>query len=146
MTGFLLDTNVVSELTRPRPDGNVVAFLDREPDLWLCTVVLHELEYGLRLLPAGKRRESLTAALEAMLAGYEDRIIPLGGAEAIAASDLRASAKKDGRIVHLGDALIAGTAATHGLTVATRNISDFEGLGVALIDPWKGLSGAPINP
>ena len=138
MTGFLLDTNVISELTRPEPDANVVAFLDSQPDLWLCTVVLHELDYGLRLLPAGKRRESLQAAIAALIAAYEDQIILLDRAEAQASASLRAMAKTDGRILHLGDALIAGTAATHGLTVATRNTGDFEGLGVPMVNPWIG--------
>ena len=136
MTGFLLDTNVISELTRPEPDVCVAAFLDAQPDLWLCTVVLHELDYGLRLLPAGKRRDALTDALAALITGYDDRIIPLERREARAASELRARAKAAGRVLHLGDALIAGIAAAHGLTVATRNTGDFEGLGVALVNPW----------
>lgn len=137
MTGFLLDTNVISELTRSTPNRNVVAFLNKCPNLWLCTIVLHELDYGLRLLPEGQRRESLTLAVKALVANYKDRIIPLDRAEARAASDLRAKARADGRVLHLGDALIAGTAATHALTVATRNIGDFQGLGVALADPWE---------
>ncbi len=137
MTGFLLDTNVISELTRPIPDSNVVAFLNNQPDLWLCTIVLHELDYGLNLLPEGQRRDNLTFAITALVANYEDRIIPLDRAAARAASDLRAKARAGGRVLHLGDALIAGTAASRALTVATRNTADFKGLGVPLANPWR---------
>ena len=136
MTGFLLDTNVISELTRPQPDSNVIAFLQAEPDLWLSTVVLHEIEFGLQLLPEGKRRERLEQAVSALVEGYADRVIPLERAEARAASALRVQARAQGRVLHLADALIAGTAASHGLTLATRNIADFEGLDLALLDPW----------
>ena len=136
MVAFLIDTNVVSELTRPVPDLNVVAFLDAQPDIWLSTVVLHELEYGLGILPAGKRRNELSSTIANLVAEYGDRIIPLERAEAQAAAKLRAAAKNSGRVLHLGDALIAGTAKMHALTIATRNIADFDGLGVPVINPW----------
>ena len=70
MNGFLLDTNVVSELTRDRPDPRVIAFLSEQTDLWLSTLVLHELEYGLELLPSGARRDGLGAVLAAFIAQY----------------------------------------------------------------------------
>ena len=75
MTGFLLDTNVVSELTRDRPDPRVVAFLSAQPDLWLSTLVLHELEYGLELLPAGSRREGLDGHFAAGHAPARQRLV-----------------------------------------------------------------------
>lgn len=136
MSGFLLDTNVISELTRATPDSGVVAFLMREPDTWLSSVVLHELEFGVRLLPPGRRREDLTAALAAILAEFEDRILALEHREAAQAAALRADAQLSGRTLRLGDALIAGTARTHRLAVATRNVGDFEGLDVEVINPW----------
>ena len=137
MGGFLIDTNVVSELTRPAPDLNVIAFLNAQHDIWLSTVVLHELEYGLGILPAGKRRDELSGTITDLVDEYADRIIPLERAEAQAAATLRAAAKTSGRVLHLGDALIAGTAKTHALTIATRNIADFDGLGVAVTNPWN---------
>lgn len=139
MAGFLIDTNVVSELTRPEPDLNVMAFLDAQPDIWLSTVVLHELEYGLGLLPAGKRRNELLSMIANLVAEYGDRIIPLERAEAQAAAELRVAAKNSGRVLHLGDALIAGTAKMHALTIATRNVADFDGLGVRMANPWNTL-------
>ena len=137
MTGFLLDTNVVSELTRDRPDPRVVAFLSAQPDLWLSTLVLHELEYGLELLPAGSRREGLGAVLTAFIAEYEDRILPLDRMAAGWAARFRARAHHSGRVLDLGDALIAGIARAHDLSLATRNVRDFDRLDVVVSNPWE---------
>ncbi|MCY4547101.1 MAG: PIN domain-containing protein [Defluviicoccus sp.] len=136
MRGFLVDTNVVSEPMRDAPDPRVVAFLSRHDELWLSAIVLHEIAFGLALLPPGRRREAIEAALTAFVALYEDRILPLGRTEASHAAAMRARARRSGRVLDLGDALIAGTAAAHDLAVATRNVRDFQGLGVDVVDPW----------
>lgn len=137
MRGFLLDTNVISELARNNPDPGVVAFLSGQEELWLSAVVLHELEFGLGLLPEGRRRDGIGAAVSVFVEEYEDRVLPLGRAEAAHAAALRVRARRAGRTLDLGDALIAGTAAAHELAVATRNVRDFDGLGLDLVDPWK---------
>ena len=137
MTGFLLDTNVISELTRDRPEPRVVAFLSEQPDLWLSALVLHELEYGLELLPPGARRDGLGEALAAFVAEYEDLVLPLDRMAAAWAARLRARAQRSGRVVDLGDALIAGTARAHDLSIATRNVRDFERMEVEVTDPWE---------
>ena len=137
MRGFLLDTNVISELTKDAPNPGVVAFLSEHGELWLSAVVLHELEFGVRLLPPGRRRDSIGAAVSALVEEYEDRVLPLGRAEATHAAVFRAWARRSGRTLDLGDALIAGTAAAHELAVATRNVRDFDGLGLDLVDPWN---------
>ena len=139
MNGFLLDTNVVSELTKATPDSRVVAFLATQDDLWLPTIVLHELEFGLNLLPPGRRRNRIRAALSALLMEYGDRVLPLDRPEAEQAATLRAQARRSGRVLHLADALIAGTAKVHDLAVATRNVADFEGLSVTVINPWEAM-------
>lgn len=139
MNGFLLDTNVVSELTKATPDSLVVAFLAAQDDLWLPTIVLHELEFGLNLLPPGRRRNRIRVALSALLMEYGDRILPLDRPEAEQAAALRAQARRAGRVLHLADALIAGTAKVHDFAVATRNVADFEGLGVTVINPWEAM-------
>lgn len=136
MRGYLLDTNVISELTRDVPAPGVVAFLSEHDELWLSSVVLHELEFGLRLLPPGRRRDAIGAAVSAFVAEYEGRVLGIGRAEASHAAVLRAWARQAGRTLEVGDALIAGTAAAHELAVATRNVRDFDGLGVEVIDPW----------
>ena len=137
MNGFLLDTNVVSELTRTEPNSNVIEFLSEHQDLWLSAVVLHELEFGLQLLPDGQRRDLLSAALAGIITEYQDRILPVDREVAVRAAAFRAQAHRGGRALDLGDALIAGTAGAHDLSVTTRNVADFSGLDVRVINPWE---------
>ena len=137
MSGYLIDTNVVSELTKASPDSGVVAFLSEQDNLWLSPVVLHELEFGLQSLPRGRRRDGLQQVLSDFITEFEDRILPLERIEAVWAARLRVEAHLAGRVLHLGDALIAGTAKAHGLSVATRNVSDFDGLDVSVTNPWQ---------
>ena len=134
----LLDTNVISELTKDRPASGVVAFLAEPADLWLPSLVVHELEFGLRLMPSGRRRERLRTSLSALVAEYADRILPLDRTGAEWAARFRARAEQAGRSPDLGDALIAGTAKANDLSVATRNVKDFEDLGVDVVNPWDG--------
>ena len=136
MSGVLLDTNVISELTRPEPAPPVLAFLAEHGDLWLSALVLHELEFGLLLLPRGRRRTELRDVLSDFVRRYEDRILPVGRGAARQAARLRADVRRKGRTLDLGDALIAGTARVHGLGVATRNVADLEGLGLRVTNPW----------
>ena len=137
MSGFLLDTNVVSEMTKSRPSPLVIAFLARTADLWLASLVVHELEFGLRLAPPGRRRDRLRADLSRFLTDYADRILPIDRAGAVWAARFRAHAVRSGRPPDVTDILIAGTAKAHGLAVATRNVRDFEGLGVEVVNPWE---------
>ena len=137
MTGYLLDTNVISELTRDDPDQQVVAFLSNQPDLWLSVMLIHEVGYGLRLLPQGQSRSRLSEMQSSILDSYEDRILPLDRAGAEWSAELRAQARRAGRSVDLGDVLIAGIAKAHDLTVVTRNIDHFDGLDVEAINPWE---------
>lgn len=140
MNGFLLDTNVISELTRDAPHPGVTAFLDAHSELWLSAVVLHELDFGIDLLPAGRRRDSISSTLAALVAEFADRVLPLGRPEAAQAATLRVRAHRSGRVLDLGDALIAGTAMANALSVATRNVGDFEGLGLDVVNPWAHLA------
>jgi predicted nucleic acid-binding protein len=138
MRGFLLDTNVVSETAKPAPNPRVVAFLADRVDLWLPVIVLHELEYGVRLMPAGRRRDARRATLMALTGRFHRRLLPIGRDEAGHASRLRAHARRAGRTVHLGDALIAGTATANDLVLATRNVDDFAPFDIELLNPWTG--------
>lgn len=137
MTGFLLDTNVISELARNVPAPPVVAFLSKHQDLWTSTIVLHELEFGLRLLPLGQPRDRLRATLSEFITGYEDRVLPLERMGTEWAAHFRAQAHRAGRVLDLGDALIAGTAKAHDLALATRNVADFGNLDLDVVNPWK---------
>ena len=136
MSGFLLDANVVSETMRSTPHKHVVAFLTRRDELWLSSILIHELEYGGQRLPRGQRRLALRNALRNVLADYRDRILDLNPGAAVWAARFRAQARGLGRTLDLGDALIAGTARSHELTIATRNVRDFAGLDVNVVNPW----------
>lgn len=135
--GYLLDTNVMSEPSRPEPDSGLMAFMSGRADGYVSAITVHELRFGLESMLDGKRREHLMMSVERLLASYRDRIIPLGSAEARAAATLRREAKAGGRVLHLADALLAGTAQVHCLTLATRNVADFETLGLSLHNPWS---------
>ncbi len=137
MSGFLLDTNVISELTRDVPHPAVVAFLSEQEDLWLPTLVVYELEYGVQLLAPGRRRDNLQAVVSNLIAAYAQRILPLDRPAAESAARLRAQARRMGRPLDLGAALIAGIALSNAMTIATRNVRDFDNVGVAITNPWS---------
>ncbi|MYA32116.1 MAG: type II toxin-antitoxin system VapC family toxin [Gemmatimonadales bacterium] len=137
MSGVLLDTNVISELTEAVPAPPVVAFLSARDDLWLSALVLHELGFGLRLLPRGSRRDALNGVLSEFIRRYEDRVLPVDERAAVWAARFRAEARGWGRPLDLGDALIAGTAKANDLSVATRNVTDFEGFDLVVTNPWE---------
>lgn len=134
---LLLDTNVVSELTREAPDPAVSAFISSQSDLWLASVVVYEMEYGLLLLPAGRRRDNVALANSRVLAAFRDRILPLDRAGAEWAARFRAQTRRRGHELSVNDAFIAGTAMANDLTVVTRDVSDFAGLDIKIINPWE---------
>ena len=136
MTSFLLDTNVISELTKPIPEAQVQAFLTVETDLWIPAITLYELEFGVQDLPQGRRREQLHNSILTILSSYANRIIPLGRQEAEEAAKLQAIAKSTGNNISLADCLIAGTAKVYDLCVVTRNVRDFAPLSVTIHNPW----------
>ena len=99
-------------------------------------MAVHELAFGLQLLPSGQRRDVLRAVLSGFITDYQDRILPVDRMGAEWAAYYCAQAHRSGRVLDLGDALIAGTARAHDLSVATRNVADFEGLDVDVTNPW----------
>ena len=137
MSSYLVDTNVVSELVKRSPHPAVVNFLSAQNDLWLSAIVVEELELGVRLLPEGHRRDGLKDWLSKIMEDFDQRVLPVGTPEAVWAATLKACAHREGRVLELADALIAGTAVTKDLSVATRNVRDFGDLGVEVIDPWE---------
>ncbi|HUG93830.1 MAG TPA: type II toxin-antitoxin system VapC family toxin [Planctomycetaceae bacterium] len=132
---YLVDSNVLSEPTKPAPDPNAVDWLRRnEPELAVNPIVLGELEYGILLLPAGKRRTGLqqwfTQAVRRI------RVLDWDAATAAEWARLLARLKKANRAMSVKDSLIAATALAHGLTLATRNTKDFKHAGVPLVNPF----------
>ena len=136
---FLLDTNVVSEPMRPTPEPAVEAWASAlpRPELFLSTVSEAELRYGAAILPEGRRRETLYAEIEAMLGrAFGERVLAFDRPAARAYADVAAMRRRAGRPVESPDCQIAAIAMCRGMTVATRNVRDFEGMAVAVVDPW----------
>lgn len=136
MSGYLLDTNIVSEIAKPEPHKGVVDFLGALEQGYISVLTLHELHYGISFLPEGRRRERLFDTIERFVATFEEAILNITGPVSLKAADLRASGHKRGIVIHLADALIAATAIEHDLTLVTRNVADFNGFDVELLNPW----------
>jgi predicted nucleic acid-binding protein len=136
---IMLDTNVVSELMRPMPNPAVLAWVDAQSDrdLWLCSVVVSELLYGLARLPSGARRSQLTQAFETMLTeDFAGRVLAFDLPAAVVCADLVSAREQLGQPLAMADAQIAATCLAHGARLATRNVRDFEGLGLSWVNPW----------
>jgi|SRR5271157_3651697 len=135
---IILDSNVVSELMRPRPEKKVIAWLDRQPRalIWTTSITVFEVRFGLQTMPAGKWREAYTQAFNHLLERIENRIAAFDTEAAQHASDLMASRKNQGRPRESRDTMIAGIVLTHHATLATRNVRDFSDISASLVDPW----------
>jgi toxin FitB len=136
---ILLDTNVLSETHRPRPNTAVRDWLNSQAPgaLYLCAPVLAELRYGLERLPSGRRRDRLEEWLRNLEQDhFVDRILPFDQQAAHELGRIMSRREKAGRPIKTMDALIAAVAVRHAATVATRDISDFDSLGLELIDPF----------
>ena len=132
----LLDTNVLSEVVRPRPNQNVLQFLEEVKDSYLSVVTLHELYHGAALVKDGGKRERLLQWVHDLEVQQESKLLPVSADIARIAAHLRSESASKGRVLHIEDALIAATAEHHELIVATRNIKDFDNISVELINPW----------
>ena len=140
---FLLDTNVVSESTKPRPNPGVVAWLAgvEEESVFLSVITLTELRYGVERLAAGRRRRRLDRWLQQeLLLRFEGRILPIDALVADTCGKLVAHTESVGRPIEARDAFIAATAQVHRLTLVTRNASHFETTVKSILTPWtEGL-------
>ncbi len=139
---IILDTNVLSELMRPKPSPRVVAWVAKQPatELFTTSITEAEISYGIELLTKGKRREGLLAAAEAMFA--EDLAGRIFGFESDAArvfSKIAAHRRTLGRPISQADAQIAAIAQVRGAKLATRDVADFADCGLNVVDPWNGL-------
>lgn len=135
---YLLDTNVISERTRPRPDANVRRWLraHRVGETYLSVITLAELEQGILRLGETRRAEGLRGFLTRVERQFRGRVLPVDRDVAHAWAALTAAALREGRALGYADSLIAATARSHDLTVVTRNTGDFAAAGVPLLDPW----------
>jgi predicted nucleic acid-binding protein len=137
---IILDTNVLSELMRPAPAEGVVAWTASQAptSLYTTSITQAEVLHGIMLLPAGRRRTSLEAAATALFAeDFEGRILGFGADAAPFYARIAAGRRRAGRPISHFDAQIAAIARSTGAAVATRNMDDFDGCGVSVVDPWK---------
>ncbi len=141
MSGFLLDTNVISEYSRKRPpDTRVKTWVDNhhEETLHLSVLTLGEIRKGTTLLPAGQKRDRLERWLETDLPRrFANRLLPINVEIAELWGAIAGQAQLSGITLGIIDGLIAATAKHHGLTVVTRNVSDFSVWGIPVINPWE---------
>lgn len=137
---IILDTNVLSELMRPKPDEHVVAWLAAQPatSVYTTSITQAEILHGVLLLSPGRRRSAFEAAALSMFSKeFAGRILGFGSDAALPYARIASERRRVGRPISHFDAQIAAIAQSAGAAVATRNVADFEGCGVKVLDPWR---------
>lgn len=137
---ILLDTNVISEVLRPKPSEAVRAWMtaQRPLDVFTTSICEAEIFCGLALMPAGRRRAALEHEIETIFSDlFANRCLAFDSAAARAFATIVATRRQSGHPIRDADAQIAAIAASHGASLATRNTADFRGCGVSLVNPWE---------
>ncbi len=135
---IVLDTNVLSEPLKARPDERVLSWLGSLHEAsGVTSVSVGELLTGVRALPAGRRRDGLLASIESTLSAFADNVLPYDEPAARAYARLQERRRAAGRPLTVEDGMIAAICTSRGTTLATRNTADFAGLDLELIDPWS---------
>ncbi len=135
---IILDTNVVSELMRPEPAPGVASWVrarDRR-ELLTTAITLAEVRHGIARLPDGRRKQVLLAAADEVFSAFADQIVPVDTAAADQYAVIASSRERAGKPIAGKDARIAAACRSRGAALATRNVSDFDGTGIEIIDPW----------
>jgi toxin FitB len=135
---IILDTNVVSEAMKPSADPAVSAWLNEQVSetLYLSSITLAELHFGIASLPTGRRKDALAGTLDAVLALFEPRVLSFDAAAARYYGQIATRARAAGKGFPVPDSFIAAIAAANGFIVATRDTAPFEAAGVSVINPW----------
>ncbi len=137
---ILLDTNVISELMRPAPEPSVLVWVDQLELDATCISAINQAEIiqGLLLLPEGRRKQQLLHRSDQLFRLFDQRILPFGEGAAVIYAEVVVERQRQGRPIHFQDAQIAAICIEHDCAVATRNVSDFEGIGrLKVINPWN---------
>jgi len=137
---ILLDTNVISEIVKPAPSPAVISWLNDQDSatLYISTIVLAEIGYGVEALPEGKRKQTLSAAVDSFVdRAFVDRILAFDRDAAKLYGTLMAARRRAGQPLSALDGQIAATASSHGFQLATRNIRDFTNCGLVLVNPFE---------
>ena len=135
----LLDTNVVSEMLRPTPNAAVERWVAERPgsELYFSAVGEAEIRYGVAILLAGRRKNALALAIDAVLReDFEDQVLPFDSDAAGKYAEIAAARRATGHTAAPADCQIAAIARSRGMVVVTRNIRDFEGMGIEVTNPW----------
>lgn len=135
---YLVDTNVISEIAKKDPDAKALAWItEHDSELFLSSITIEEMRFGALALPKGKRRTQLQNTVDEIVATYESRIWVFDAAAAECCAEYHVSAISIGRTPTIEDLMIAAIATCHGATVVTRNIRDFDYLGVDTLNPFQ---------
>jgi len=140
VSGFLLDTNIISELVKPKPEANVTEWVENTDEslLYLSVLTLGEIRRGIAALPQSRRRAALEAWLDKDLrARFERRILVIDQEVADRWGLLTAAARNSGIVLPVIDGLLAATALEHNLTLVTRDTGQIPSMGVAVFNPWR---------
>ena len=140
MSGFLLDTNIISELVKPKPEAKVTTWIEDTDEslLYLSGLTLGEIRRGIAGLPQSRRRATLEAWLDKDLrTRFEDRILAIDQEVAHRWGLLTAAARNNGIVLPVIDGLLAATALEHNLTLVTRDTGQIPSMGVAVFNPWQ---------
>jgi toxin FitB len=136
---IVIDTNVVSEMMRDKPDSRVAAWLDEQKseELWLTSINTAELLFGVARLPSGARKTQLESALVSTLKeDFSGRVLSFDADAAAVFAKIAADREASGKVSSIADTQIAAICMLHGAALATRNVRHFEGIGLSLINPW----------
>lgn len=135
----LLDTNILSEPNKAMPDGGVLSWLAQlvEDETFVSVIFVAELRYGIERLPSGRRREYFASRLQVLLERFASRLLPVNQDVAHAWGEMTAQQQARGLELSVMDGFLAATAKVHGLTLATRNVRDFQMLGIEVFNPWS---------
>lgn len=136
---IVLDTNVLSAMMQSRPDVRVIRWMDRQPSasVWISTITVFEIRFGLALLPAGRHRAGLELAFADLLKeDLENRILSFDAVAADRAAILAAQRQRLGRTVDFRDTQIAGIVEARQATLATRNVRHFDDIETPVVNPW----------
>jgi len=136
---IVLDTNVVSEAMKPAPDENVLTWLNEQAaeTLYISSVTLAELIFGIASLPEGKRKTMLARTLEGVVGLFENRVLPFDAQAARHYAEVAVTARNSRRGFPTPDGYIAAIAASRGFLVASRDTAPFEAAGMTVINPWE---------
>ena len=143
---IVLDTNVLSELMRSKPERSVVAWLDQQPpeSVWTTAISVFEVRFGLQILPHGARRRRLNEAFERAIADtLGARVLPFDDEAATAAAKHAAERRTAGKPLDFRDLEIAGIASSRHAAIVTRTVDHFLGLGIGVVNPWE--RDAPVR-